>query len=264
MTAIPAALVKQLRDATGAPMMDSKRALEATGGDLEAARKLLREQGMAEAGKRADRETTEGIVLATIGGNVGAMVAIGCETEPVSKNELFLAFAERVLEAVESTYLQERIDELEQERTELIAKIGENILIRGTVAFEADGESLADYVHPPANKIGVLLKYRGGSPAAARQLVMHISFAKPRYVTRSEVPPAEVEAEREILAKQPDVQDKPEQVREKIVAGRLDKWYAETVLEDQQWIHDTDKTVGAALGEAGLEVLEFERFALAE
>src|SRR5207245_4900652 len=122
---------------TGAPMMDCKRALEETRGDLEAARKLLRERGMAEAGKRAGRETTEGIVLATIGGNVGAMVAVGCETEPVSKNELFLAFAEHVLEAVESTYLQERIDDLERERTELIAPIGENIVVSGSVAFEA-------------------------------------------------------------------------------------------------------------------------------
>ena len=265
MTAIPAALVKELRDLTGAPMMDSKRALEETGGDLEAARKLLRERGMAEAGKRAGRETTEGIVLATIGGNVGAMVAVGCETEPVAKNEEFLRFAEHLLEAVESTYLKERIDQLEEERSALIGRIGENIVVRGTVAMEAaDGEGLADYVHPPANKIGVLVRYRGGSSDEARRLAMHISFARPRYATRGQVPESDVEAERGILAKQPDVQDKPEQVREKIVAGRLDKWYAEAVLEDQPWIHDPDRTVGAALAETGLEVLEFERFALAE
>src|SRR5712692_1375588 len=237
-------------------MMDCKRALEETGGDLEVARKLLRERGMAEAGKRAGRETTEGIVLATIGGNVGAMVAVGCETEPVARNEEFLRFAERALEAVEAGGA-DVVAELEEERTELVGRIGENVAVHGAVR-------LAEYVHPPANKIGVLVKYRGGSPTAARQLAMHISFARPRYATRGQVPESDVEAEREILAKQPDVQDKPEQVREKIVAGRLDKWYAEAVLEDQPWIHDPDTTVGAALAETGLEVLEFERFALAE
>ena len=264
MSEISAALVKELRDLTAAPMMDCKRALEETGGDLEAARKLLRERGMAEAGKRAGRETTEGIVLATIGGNVGAMVAVGCETEPVARNEEFLRFAERALEAVEAGGA-DAVAGLEGERTELVGRIGENVAVRGAVRLEAAGaEALAEYVHPPANKIGVLVKYRGGSPTAARQLAMHISFARPRYATRSQVPESDVEAEREILAKQPDVQDKPEQVREKIVAGRLDKWYAEAVLEDQPWIHDPDTTVGAALAETGLEVLEFERFALAE
>ena len=264
MSEISAALVKELREATGAPMMDCKRALEEAGGDLEAARKLLRERGQALAGKRAGRETTEGIVLATIGGNVGAMVAIGCETEPVARNEEFLRFAERALETVEADGA-EAVERLEEERAELVGKIGENVAVRGASRFEArDGEALADYVHPPANKIGVLVHYRGGSPAEARRLAMHISFARPRYATRAQVPEEDVEAEREILAKQPDVQDKPDQVREKIVAGRLGKWYAEAVLEDQPWIHDTDKTVGAALGEAGLVVLEFERFALAE
>src|SRR5439155_22740057 len=119
MSEISASLVKELRDLTAAPMMDCKRALEETGGDLEAARKLLRERGMAEAGKRAGREATEGIVLATIGGNAGAMVAVGCETEPVARNEEFLGFAERALEAVEAGGA-DAVAELEEERTELV------------------------------------------------------------------------------------------------------------------------------------------------
>jgi len=265
MTVIPADLVRQLRELTGAGLMDCKRALQEAEGDLEAAVKLLRERGIAQAAKRAGRETTEGIVISTIAGNVGAMVAVGCETEPVSKNEEFLRFAERVLEAAESTYLQERIDELEQERTELIARIGENIVVRGAVCFEAtDGEGLAEYVHPPASKIGVLVKFRGGTPQLARQLAMHISFARPLYATRDEVPADAVAAERDILVKQPDVASKPEHVREKIVEGRLEKWFAESVLADQEWIHDTSKKVAGALAEEGLEVLEFQRFALAE
>jgi elongation factor Ts len=127
---ISASLVKELRDHTGAGMMAAKRALEETGGDVEAAQRLLREQGMAAAGKRAGRATTEGEVLATISGTVGALVAVGCETEPVSKNEKFLAFAEAVLEAVEADG-REAVAGLEEQRLELIGQLGENIEVAG-------------------------------------------------------------------------------------------------------------------------------------
>jgi elongation factor Ts len=122
---------------------------------------------------------------------------------------------------------------------------------------------LAEYVHPPANRIGVLLRVSGDDPVAARRLAMHISFARPRYRTRNEVPAADVAAEREIYEKQPDVLSRPEQVREKIVEGMLQKrFFAESVLAEQVWIHDTSKTVAKALEDAGLEVLEFRRAAL--
>ena len=127
---ISAGLVKELRDLTGAGMMAAKRALEETGGDVEAAQRLLREQGMAAAGKKAGRETTEGEVLATVSGNVGALVAIGCETEPVSKNEEFLRFAEAVLEAVEAEGADAAAG-LEEQRLELVGRLKENIEIRG-------------------------------------------------------------------------------------------------------------------------------------
>jgi elongation factor Ts len=244
-------------------MMDAKRALEETNGDLEAAQKLLRERGMAEAGKRAGRETSEGEVLATVSGHVGTLVAVGCETEPVSKNERFLAFAEKLLETVEGGG---EVDSLEAERQELVAALGENVQIRGAVRYETDdGESLAEYVHPPANKIGVLVHVKGENPSAARQLAMHISFAAPSYATRSDVPEEDVASEREIYSKQPDIQSKPEDVREKIVEGMLGKrFFAEIVLADQTWIHDTNLTVGKALEQAGLELVQFERLALAE
>ena len=260
---VPASLVKELREQTGAGMMDVKRALEDAGGDLEAARKLLRERGMAQAAKRAGRETSEGIVLVTISGHVGTIVGVGCETEPVSKNAEFLAFAEKVLETVEGGTNPET---LEVERQALVARLGENILVAGATRMEAgEGESLAEYVHPPANKIGVLLRVKGENPVAARRLAMHVSFAAPRYLSREDVPEADVQSEREIYEKQPDVQSKPEQVREKIVDGMLQKrFFAESVLTEQVWIHETSKTVGQALEEAGLEVLEFERFTLAE
>jgi len=259
---VPASLVKELREQTGAGMMDVKRALEDAGGDLEAARKLLRERGMAQAAKRAGRETSEGIVLVTISGHVGTIVGVGCETEPVSKNAEFLAFAEKVLETVEAGTDPET---LEVERQALVARLGENILVAGATRMEAgEGESLAEYVHPPANKIGVLLHVKGENPVEARRLAMHVSFAAPRYVSRAEVPEEDVESEREIYEKQPDVQAKPEQVREKIVDGMLQKrFFAESVLTEQVWIHETSKTVDQALQEAGLEVLGFERLSVA-
>ena len=262
---ISASLVKELRDRTGAGMMAAKRALEETGGDVEAAQRLLREQGMAAAGKRAGRATTEGEVLATISGTVGALVAVGCETEPVSKNEKFLAFAEAVLEAVEADG-PEAVAGLEEQRLELIGQLGENIEVAGATRMEAaEGELLAEYVHPPANKIGVLVRVKGDDPAAARRLAMHVSFAAPRFRSVDEVSEEELANERAIYENQADVQSKPEEVRAKIVEGRLRKEFLSGVaLSEQPWIHDPSLTAGKALEEAGLEVVEFVRYALAE
>ena len=262
---ISAGLVKELRDRSRAGMMAAKRALEETGGDVEAAQRLLREQGIAAAGKKAGRQTTEGEVQATVSGTVGAVVAVGCETEPVSQNDEFLRFVETVLEAVEAGG-SESVATLEQQRLELIGRLGENVEIRGAARMEAaEGELLAEYVHPPANKIGVLLRVKGSDPAAARRLAMHISFAAPRFRTVDEVPEEELAAERAIYEQQPDVQSKPEQVREKIVEGRLRKEFlAQVALSEQAWIHDTSRTAAQALEDAGLEVREFVRYALAE
>jgi elongation factor Ts len=262
---IPASLVKELRDRTGAGMMAAKRALEETGGDVEAAQLLLREQGMAAAGKKAGRATTEGEVLASVSGNVGAIVAVGCETEPVSKNEEFLAFAEAVFEAVEENG-PDAVAELEERRLELVGRLGENVELAGATRMEAgEGELLAEYVHPPANKIGVLVRVKGSDPAAARRLAMHISFAAPRFRSVDEVPEEELANERAIYENQADVQSKPEEVRSKIVEGRLRKEFLSGVaLSEQSWIHDPSQTAGKALEEAGLEVLDFVRYSLAE
>jgi elongation factor Ts len=264
MAEIPATLVKQLRDETGAGMMDSKRALQETEGDVAAAKKLLRERGMAEAGKRAGKETTEGIVLARVSGDVGTLVAIGCETEPVSKNDEFRAFAEKVLDTVERDG-PDAVEGLEEERVELVGKIGENVAVRGAARFQrpGDDEVLAAYVHPPANKIGVLVRAKG-SEEVARLLAMHISFAAPLYAHRDEIPAEDLATERSILEKLPEVQSKPDDIRPKIVEGMLAKrFFGQTVLPDQDWIHDTGKTVEKALAEHELEVLEYERYALA-
>ncbi|HET6945071.1 MAG TPA: translation elongation factor Ts [Gaiellaceae bacterium] len=266
MAEISAALVKELRDRTGAGLMDCKRALQETNGDMEAAIVLLRERGMAQAAKRAGRETTQGKVGYRLAddGEKGTMVAIGCETEPVSDNDEFLAYAKRVLEAVEANGV-DAASSLDEERIALSAKLGENIVVAGAARFEAvDGGLVAAYAHPPANKLGVLLQLRGGNADLGRKLAMHIAASNPRWIGREDVPDEEVTSEREIYANSDEVQSKPEQAREKIVEGMLNKrFFAANVLTDQEWIHDSSKTVGQALSESGAEVLEFQRYALA-
>jgi elongation factor Ts len=264
VTEVSAALVKELREQTGAGMMACKQALQETGGDLEAARTLLRERGMAAAGKRADRATTEGIVLVRSNGNAAAIVGVGCETEPVSKNDSFKAFAAKALEHVAEDGTAAS-DDLEAERVELIAQLGENIVLVGSKRLE--GGTLGSYVHPPANKIGVLVQLDGGTADLARQVAMHISFAAPEYTSRDDVPEQAVAAERQIYLNSDEVRSKPEQAREKIVDGMLAKRFFAAApggaLLEQAWIHDASKTVGAALEEAGATVSAFSRVSVA-
>jgi elongation factor Ts len=265
MAEISAALVKELRERTGAGMMDCKRALQEANGDMESAVVLLRERGLAKQAQRAGRETTEGKVGYRLAddGSKGAMVAVGCETEPVSNNDEFLAFSKKVLEVVEAKGI-DAASELDEERTALGAKLGENIVIAGAARFEAiDGGLVSAYAHPPANKLGVLLQLRGGDADLGRKLAMHIAASSPQWIGREDVPADAVVAEREIYANSDEVQSKPEQARDKIVEGMLNKrFFGANVLLDQEWIHDSSKTVGQALKESGAEVLEFERFAL--
>jgi elongation factor Ts len=261
---IPASLVKELRDMTGAGMMECKRALVETNGELDEAIRLLREKGLAAAAKRAGRQTTEGRVLAHIDDDKGAIVAVGSETEPVSSNEEFLGFAQHVLDVVEVEG-PDAVKNLEDERVALVARLGENIEVVGARRFETeDGEVLSAYVHPPANKIGVLVR-ANASPELARLVAMHISFANPSYLTRDQVPEEKVAEERAIYEKLPDVASKPEEVRPKIIEGMLAKrFFAESVLADQPWIHDPARTVAQALAEHDAEVRDFVRYAVAE
>jgi elongation factor Ts len=266
-TEISARLVKELRDATGAGMMECKRALQETAGDLDAAKVYLRERGLAQAGKRAGRATSEGRVAARIAEGVGSIAGVGCETEPVSKNDEFLAFADAVLDVVYERG-PDAAASLEQERLELIGKLGENIVIVGAARFDrTQAETIAAYVHPPAHKIGVLVALSDGSEELARQVAMHISFAAPEWTTREEVPAEALEAERQIYLNSDEVRSKPEAAREKIVDGMLGKrFYAASpggVLLDQTWIHDSSKTVGQALEDAGAAVQAFARVSVA-
>jgi len=267
-TTISAAQVKELRDATGAPMMDAKRALQETDGDLDAARTLLREKGMAQAAKRAGRATSEGLVGYRIEGGKGTMVAVGCETEPVSKNDEFQSFAKKVLEAVHADG-PGAVDALEQDRVDVSAKLGENIVVVGAERYElGQGETVNAYAHPPANKIGVLVKLEGGTEELARRLAMHISFAAPEWTTKEDVPTDVVEAEKQVYLNSDELEGKPEQAKEKIVEGMLAKRFFAAqpggALTEQPWIHDTAVTVGQALADAGARVVAFTRLSVAE
>jgi elongation factor Ts len=264
VTEISAGMVKQLRDATSAGMMDCKRALQDTDGDFDEAVKLLREKGMASAAKRADRETSEGKVGVMVRESVGALTAIGCETEPVSNNDDFLSFAEQVLKTV---FEGGEASAVEPARVELAVKLGENIQIVGTKRMEAgDGEALSYYVHGPANKVGALVRTKGGDAAAARSLALHLTFARPTYGTRDEVPQELVDAEREILSNSEEVLSKPENVRDKIVEGQLNKkFYGESVLTEQTWYRadESTGTVAKYLAEQGIELLDYAWYAVA-
>jgi elongation factor Ts len=196
------------------------------------------------------------------------MVAVGCETEPVSKNEAFQEFAKKVLEAVHANG-PAAVDALEQDRVDVGAKLGENIVVVGAERYQTDaGEVINAYAHPPANKIGVIVKLEGGSEELARQLAMHISFAAPEWLTKEDVPAETVETERQVYLNSDELQGKPEQAKEKIVEGMLAKRFFAAqpggVLSEQPWIHDAAKTVGQAVGEAGARVVAFRRLSVAE
>ncbi|HVC87075.1 MAG TPA: translation elongation factor Ts [Gaiellaceae bacterium] len=263
MTEITAAMVKQLRDATSAGMMECKRALQETDGDFDEAVKLLREKGMASAAKRADRETSEGKVGIMVRDDVGAIAAVGCETEPVSNNEDFLAYAERLLKTV---FDGGDASSLEDERVALAARLGENIQAAGAKRMQASGDELLSfYVHSPANKVGALVHTRGGDPQAARSLALHLTFARPTYGTRDEIPQELVDTEREILSNSDEVLSKPENVRGKIVEGQLQKkFFGEAVLTEQTWYRadESTSTVAQYLKERGVELLDYAWYAV--
>jgi elongation factor Ts len=265
VTEISAAQVKELREATSAGIMDAKRALQETNGDFNEAVKLLRERGMASAAKRAGRETSEGKVGVLVRESVGAIAAIACETEPVSNNDEFLGYAESVLKAVFAEG-DEAASGLDHERVELTAKLGENIQVVGAKRMEtSDGELLSFYVHPP-NKVGALVRTKGGNPEEARSLALHITFARPTYSSRDEVPQELVDAERDVLSRSEDVLSKPENVRDKIIEGQLNKrFFGESVLTEQTWYRSEEFTgsVEQYLKDRGIELLDYAWYSVA-
>jgi elongation factor Ts len=263
---ITADTVKQLRERTGAGMMECKKALVETQGDLDAAAELMRKTGLAKADKKAARIAAEGTVAAERGGNSAVLVEVNCETDFVARSEEFLSFARDVgrlaLDKAPSDVnalmaLAHGASTLEEQRRALIAKIGENITVRRFVRVTAPG-ALGTYIH--GGRIGTIVALKGGDEALARDLAMHVAALNPAYIDASGVPAAVLDKEREILAEQTKAEKKPPEIIAKMVEGRLRKYLAEITLVGQPFVKDPDTTVEKLLKKADATVVQFVRF----
>ncbi len=278
MAQISATLVKQLRERTGSGMMECKKALQESGGDIEAAVELMRKAGLAKADKKAGRIAAEGaIVLRTAtDGKAIALVEVNSETDFVAKGEDFQRFAgqvaERVLEADPKdldallALPLERDKSVDQVRRELVAKVGENINIRRFARVGSATGLLGGYLH--GGRIGVVVELAGGKPELARDIAMHVAASKPLYVSADQVPAELLAKEREIYAAQAEMEDKdkpkPAHIIEKKVDGRLRKFIEEITLLSQPFVKDDKQPVEQILKRANARMLGFQRFELGE
>ena len=269
---ITASQVKDLREKTGAGMMDCKKVLTETDGDMEKAIELLRERGIAKAAKKSGRVAAEGLVEAYVSedGKVGAIVEVNAETDFVAKNEEFKTFvanvakqvAEKNPKDVEELLAQDSIEEpgktVNEVLIEKIATIGENMNIRRFARFESEG-LVEKYIHGDG-KIAVLVSMKSGDKEVAKDVCMQIAAARPEYLNEASVPAERLEKEKEILKAQTMNEGKPEAIAEKIVLGRIGKFYSEICLVDQEFVKDPSKKVSQLLKEHNAEVAEFARF----
>ena len=268
---ITAQMVKELRERSGAGMMECKKALTQNDGNIEAAIEWLRKQGLAKADKKADRVAAEGrIVLAQAPGKV-VLVEINSETDFVAKDENFLAFADNVAKSALGANDIESLKAapfagagtVEEARAAVIAKVGENVQVRRLVRIDS-ANTVAGYLH--GGRIGVLVEVKGGSQEFARNLAMHIAAMNPPYIAAENVPPEFLAKEKEIeLAKMSEKEKaKPAEILEKIISGKINKIVNEVTLTGQPYVLDTDQTVGAVLKKEGAEVVSFHRIAVGE
>ncbi len=276
MAEITAALVKELREKTGAGMMECKKALNETNGDLEQAIDWLRKKGLSVAAKKAGRVAAQGLVGVKANGKKGAIVELNSETDFVAKNTEFQDFLSHVVD----TALADGDLEAEKEAlTNLIAKIGENMSLRRTQVLSVDNGIVASYMHsqqaPGLGKIGVLVALESTAPAdklaeVAKQIAMHIAASAPKFLDVASVDPAAVAHEKAIYSEQAKASGKPEAIIEKMVEGRIRKYYEEVVLMEQAYIMDPDKKVKDILAEASknlgtpVELKGYVRYALGE
>jgi elongation factor Ts len=263
---ITADTVKQLRERTGAGMMECKKALVETKGDLDAAAELMRKTGLAKADKKAARGGAEGTVAVERSGLSAVLVEVNCETDFVARGDEFQGFAREVSRlALEkapadvSALLAQAsgASTIDERRRTLIAKIGENISVRRFVRVTAPSV-LGTYVH--GGRIGSLVALKGGDEALAKDLAMHVAAANPAYIDANGVPAAVLGKEREILEEQTKAEKKPPEIVAKMVEGRLRKYLAEITLVGQPFVKDPDVTVEKLLKKAGATVVQFERF----
>jgi elongation factor Ts len=282
MAEITAALVKELREKTSAGMMDCKRALAETGGDLEAAIDWLRKKGLSAAAKKAGRTAAEGLVGVKADGTRAAIVEVNAETDFVARNETFQSFvaacaalaleADGNVEALKAKPFPGSNCSVAEQLTHLIATIGENMAIRRAATLSVPKGVVATYVHsalkPELGRIGVLVAL-AGEPSEAlatlgRQIGMHIAAARPEFLDIGSVDPAALAREKAVLTEQARASGKPEAIIEKMVEGRVRKYYEEVVLLEQVWVHDGESRVKDVVRKAGAELAGFVRFQLGE
>ncbi len=269
MAEITASQVKELRERTGAGMMECKKALTENNGDIEAAADWLRKTGLAKADKKASRVAAEGRIVAAQGGNTALLVEINSETDFVAKDANFLAFVESVgqaalaandVEALKAAKLPSG-ETVEEARAAVIAKVGENVQVRRMARIDSDN-TLAAYVH--GGRIGVIVELKGGNVELARGLAMHIAAMNPPYISPAHVPADFVAKEKEIALAQVKDTGKPQEILEKMIAGKIAKTVNEICLTGQSYVLDTNQTVEQALKAAGAEVVNFVRLAVGE
>lgn len=270
---ITASMVKELRERTGSGMMECKKALTETNGDVEAAIALMRTRGLAKADQKSGRTAAEGLIVVAMAdnGREAAMVEVNCETDFVAGGDDFRDFsrlvAEQVLEANPDSV--DALGELSvdgktinEARLELVAKIGENIQVRRIERMQTDSGLLASYLH--GTRIGVLVELEGGNAELGRDIAMHVAASKPVCVEEKDVPADVIEKERGILVAQAEESGRPPEIVEKMVQGRLNKFLSEMTLVGQPFVKEPDQTVGKLLEGAGAKVVRFARFEVGE
>ena len=267
--AVTAALVKELRERTGAGMMDCKKALVETDGDIELAIENMRKSGQAKAAKKAGRIAAEGVILTKVDGGRATMMEVNCETDFVARDEGFLAFGNKVLAVAHDNNVND-MDALNAAeldgatvsdvRDALVAKIGENISPRRVINVE--GDNLGAYVH--GGRIGVIAILTGGDEELAKDVAMHVAAASPQFVKPDDVPAEVVEKEKEIQVELAIQSGKPADIAEKMVAGRMKKFTGEISLTGQPFVKDPSVSVGELLKSKGADVVNFIRFEVGE
>ena len=273
--AITAAMVKELRDSTGAGMMDAKKALTENDGDMEAAVDWLRTKGLAKAAKKSGRTAAEGLVAVAVSGGKGIAVEVNSETDFVGKNADFqkmvsgiaqVALGVSGIDALKAADMDGKT--VEQTVTDAVAVIGENMSVRRLATIEIDGGNVVNYVHnaaaPGMGNIGVLVAMTGDNEAFGRQVAMHIAAANPASLSEADLDPAVVEKEKQVQMDIARESGKPEAVIEKMIVGRMKKYMAEVTLLNQQFVVNPDLTVAKAAEEAGVEVTGFVRLEVGE
>lgn len=274
MATITASMVKELRTSTGAGMMDCKKALAEADGDMAKAVDILREKGLSQAAKKAGRIAAEGAVVSYVSedGKVGVIAEVNCETDFVGKNEGFQALAKSIAKQVAETapadveaLLATEMDgkTVKDVVTEAVAHIGENISVRRFERYESAEGKVYSYIHG-GGKIGVLVDMKGGDDELGKDIAMQVAASNPSYLERSQVPGSELEHEKAVLAEQARNEGKPEAIIEKMVVGRINKYYKEVCLVDQPFIKDGDIAVSKLLASKGASVARFARFQLGE